>query len=243
MAEFRSWRSYWDFKSSVSSTNRYIFSTDIQEFLDTILFTSKKRQTKFPRNTILWRAQIGCREPFDENDVDDIPYEFERMKPIEYRAVEGRANPKGIPYLYLATDKNTAMAEVRPWKGQRISLGLFRVTKILNVVDFSPKLVNPPVYFKETTPENREESVWAWMNDAFSQPTTASDDIAAYAATQIIAEMFKNNGADGIVYRSSLGDGDNIMLFDLKSAEIVNCAVYIVDELHFEFKPCALGLP
>lgn len=39
------------------------------------------------------------------------------MKPLSNSASEGRANPKGIPYLYVATDKETAMSEVRPSLG------------------------------------------------------------------------------------------------------------------------------
>ena len=46
------------------------------------------------------------------------------MKPLERIALEGRTNPKGIPYLYLSSKKETAMSEVRPWIGGYISLGL-----------------------------------------------------------------------------------------------------------------------
>jgi len=236
MAEFKSWHSYWDYERSIRSDNRYIYSSDIQEFLDTVLDTSKNRWKKISKNTSLWRAQIGCQEPFGGHG-DSAPLPFERMKPRDDQAVEGRANPKGIPYLYLADDKNTAMAEVRPWKGQKISLGEFRVIKKLQVVEFSRNQDEYPIFLGEPPPKEREQSVWFWMDNAFSRPTNASDDVADYAATQIIAELFKNKGADGIMYRSSLGIGHNIMLFDLKSAEIMNCAVYSLDMLHFEFTP------
>jgi RES domain-containing protein len=39
------------------------------------------------------------------------------MKPIPKWQGEGRANPRGIPVLYLATHRETALAEVRPWIG------------------------------------------------------------------------------------------------------------------------------
>ncbi len=59
------------------------------------------------------------------------------MKPLRDRTREGRANPKGIPYLYLATHEDVAMAEVRPWIGSNISLGRFLTTRDLCLVDCS----------------------------------------------------------------------------------------------------------
>ena len=47
------------------------------------------------------------------------------MKPLGGRATDGRANPRGIPCLYLATTKETAMSEVRPWIGSYVSAGQF----------------------------------------------------------------------------------------------------------------------
>src|SRR3546814_9987253 len=54
----------------------------------------------------------------------DLP---ERMRPLADRATEGRANPKGIPMLYLCSSKDAAMSEVRPWLGSMVSLGHFEI--------------------------------------------------------------------------------------------------------------------
>lgn len=56
------------------------------------------------------------------------------MKPLRDKASEGRANPKGIPYLYLATTKEAPMSEVRPWIGSDISVGQF---KLISQLQFS----------------------------------------------------------------------------------------------------------
>jgi hypothetical protein len=187
------------------------------------------------KDTGLWRAQIGYEEPMGK-DEDPLPLSAQRMKPIPNKATEGRANPKGIPYLYLATDKETAMAEVRPWKGSIISVGQFKTTRDLLVIDSSKHSERFTVYFKEPSPEKRELAVWDCIDNAFSRPVNASDNLADYAPTQIIAELFKSNGADGIIYRSSLGEGLNLVLFDLTLAEIVDCSVYILDKLSFKFR-------
>ncbi|WP_366931004.1 RES family NAD+ phosphorylase [Mesorhizobium sp.] len=49
------------------------------------------------------------------------------MRPLAGRASEGRANPKGIPCLYMAVDRHTALAECRPWIGSLVSIGAFKI--------------------------------------------------------------------------------------------------------------------
>jgi hypothetical protein len=76
---------------------------------------------------IFWRAQLGhdWREERQDGEVFEVQcaHSSQRMKPRRDRAPEGRVNPKGIPCLYLATTKEAAMSEVRPWMGSYISVG------------------------------------------------------------------------------------------------------------------------
>ncbi|WP_413769916.1 RES domain-containing protein, partial [Vibrio vulnificus] len=70
----------------------------------------------------MWRAQAGHddREYYQDGIyIDDfpVPYSENRMRPLLNSASEGRANPKGIPCLYVASTKETAMSEIRPWLG------------------------------------------------------------------------------------------------------------------------------
>src|SRR5262252_4924229 len=46
--------------------------------------------------------------------------------------------------------------------------------------------------------------------------------------TQIIAELFKRHGFDGVAYKSSLGPGHNIAFFDLDAADLINCFLFEV---------------
>ncbi len=64
-----------------------------------------------------------------------MPHNPTRMKPIPGQASEGRANPKGIPYLYLATHRDTALAEVRPWIRSLFSVAQFKIVRDLVVVN------------------------------------------------------------------------------------------------------------
>lgn len=245
MPEFKSWRSYRDFEWKTKRTCRYIFDQSVQEFLNTVLATSKNRYQQVTQGTIFWRSQLGndSRPIVQEKEhlVDEpCPLPPERMKPLPHMANEGRANPKGIPYLYVATDKDTAMAEVRPWLGSKISVGQFKIKKDITLVDCSVlHAKNFRVYLKEPTAEKKEEAVWSDIDWAFSNPVTENDSVADYIPTQILAEFFKNNGLDGIAYKSNLGKGHNIVLFDINIADIADCFLYETDKINFSFKEAA----
>jgi hypothetical protein len=46
-------------------------------------------------------------------------------------------------------------------------------------------------------------------------------------------------GFEGLVYRSLLGDGLNIALFDCAAAELINCGLYETNAVSFKFDQCS----
>jgi hypothetical protein len=169
----------------------------------------------------------------DDTTLEDYPFSVERMKPLAGRAREGRANPKGIPYLYLATRRDTAVAEVRPWKGGAVSVGQFRATRQLILVNTSLRAKERIFIGGEPSPEEREESVWGSIDRAFSMPTEHSDDQSEYIPTQVLSEVFRDAGFDGVGYQSAYGDGHNIVLFDPALMQQVNCFIVRVRDIKF----------
>ena len=85
------------------------------------------------------------------------------MKPLS-NCREGRLNPKNIPCLYLATDPDTAMREVRPWIGAIGTLAAFSVVRELDLVICAEKIsTSVPLQWLtgvEPSPEERERHVW-----------------------------------------------------------------------------------
>ncbi|KAB7707697.1 RES domain-containing protein [Plesiomonas shigelloides] len=248
---FKSWRSYSIFKHKVDTKHRFILDEESIEFLNSIVNTCQEREHKIKKDSIVWRAQNGhswrpCyqHDPDTGEDihVDDIPCPFppNRMKPLLDSAAEGRANSKGIPHLYVATNKETAMAEVRPWLGAILTVAHLKITKDLKILDFSVEHGNNnfklKFIFEEPSCEEIIKSVWSDIDNAYSKPTKASDLKSEYAPTQIISEFVRSKGYDGIAYKSSLAEGHNICLFDLDSAEIVKCDIFESTAINFEFK-------
>lgn len=239
--EFKSWRDYSKFAESTRSTNRYIRNRQSAAFLRTVLETSVRFHETWPAGTLVFRAQLG-NESETEVDGDEsleipIPYSPERMLPLRNAAHEGRANPKGIPCVYVATSLDTAAAEVRPWIGSLVSVGQFELQRALRLVNLTVgeggRLV---IYFREPPPEQRAAAVWSDIDRAFSRPVSVCDTTADYAPTQVIAELFRNAGIDGIAYRSALGGGLNAALFDRDALRLRACMILEAASLNFVFK-------
>lgn len=232
MRGFQTWESFWLFRISVSSRQRFVREDHAEDFLRTLLEQAEEREELLPAGSFLWRAQLGHTW---RDEYHPEPYAPERMKPLADRAREGRANPKGIPVLYLATAKETAMAEVRPWKGSLISVGQFETLKEVRLVDCVTEDTGSILHLRGPSPNQRDATVWRHVDEAFSEPTDRSDDGTEYVATQVIADAFRARGYDGIMYRSGLGDGHNVALFDLDAAEIRNCCMYSLDHIDLDF--------
>ena len=246
--EFKTWDDYSAFARCVTRSSRYVRSADNRTFLDLVLEGCKNRLVETPEKTNFWRAQIGNDwrpEVVREEDGTEIerfeiacPFEPERMKPKADRAFEGRINPKGIPCLYLCTDRDTSMAETRPWIGSQITVASFVTTRPLRLVDCggpSQWLMFSPSEMDSLAAADKEKCVWGAINDAFSSPVGRNDDLAEYAPTQVLAEEFRHAGFDGVQYRSMVGTGKNVALFRLEDADPVECYLCRVEEMIFKF--------
>jgi hypothetical protein len=197
---------------------------------------------------MLYRAQLHHKievqtsRPFgNEGPSIQLPthYDPQRMKPLRDSAREGRVNAKGIPCLYLADELNTAMSETRPWMNSYISVAHFKTVKPLQIVDCPYPEINTiqPIELlaRELSPLEREDQVWRQISYAFSQPVSPTDTTAEYTPTQILAEAFRKAGWNGIRYKSLLGDGHSFALFDIDSADAIQCMLFITRTVEFKF--------
>jgi hypothetical protein len=241
---FTSHDAFCDFDRSVRRELRYVRSAAQEDFLKEVIATSKARTARLKAGDVLWRAQLGHDWRTEEQDGEEfeIPdaHPPKRMKPIHDKATDGRANPRGIPCLYLATKKDTAVLEVRPLIGSYVSVAQFKMMRDLRLVNCSvEEMGNLERWLRETpwTPEDIEKAVWSDINRAFSEPVERGDNSIEYVPTQIIAEAFKRHDFDGIAYKSSYGeDGLNVALFDIDAAELIKCGLYSIKKVSVKMK-------
>jgi len=90
------------------------------------------------------------------------------------------------------------------------------------------------LYFDEPSPEIREQVVWRAIGREFSKPVNSDLGVAEYAPTQVLAEHFKKLGYDGVVYKSKLGTGINLAVFDLDVLDVNDVRLYPVKAVSVE---------
>src|SRR5262249_45497280 len=113
---------------------------EAQEFLKKL---EPHLNTITPSESLFWRARIGyeARLFHSPKPLDFIlayqPYSNSKIgAPPPPLASTGRINRQGVSYLYLASDADTAAAEIRPHPGHVVSLGAFRASAGLKTADF-----------------------------------------------------------------------------------------------------------
>ena len=147
--------------------------------------------------------------------------------PPKFLATAGRANPFGIPYLYLCDTAKTTYYEVRAVYLDKLSVGTFEVTRDLKIVDFIHNISLYNLYtddlksFKENIIKKK---VIDAIGSDLSKPLRRYDSELEYVPTQLICEYCRRVvGADGIIFESSLHKGArNYVLFDETSAKCVD---------------------
>lgn len=240
--EFITYKAFTIFAGEVLRARRFIRTSEQESFLESVMASSGSRSEELPASTPFWRARLGCEYlPYQQDGEyicdEPCPYEQSKMKPRFGQATEGRANPKGISYLYGASHRDTAVAEVRPWVGGYVSVGVFQLNRNLRLVNTTSDDTRRRLYSSEPSPEERERVVWNDIDRAFARPVQPSDDVALYATTQILAEVFRANGYDGVAYRSSLGIGHNLVLFDPEVADLTHAEVVEVKSMSLIVQP------
>jgi hypothetical protein len=186
--------------------------------------------------TTFFRARIEDVEstgPFTKDDMGAPPAR---------QASSGRINPEGIPYLYFADCTTTAISEVRPWKGARISVGMFKTARPTQIVSFlSGDKLDDSITEADMKRAEVQNKIKGLMNGLilkalyFSAPAH-NNDKHAYLASQYIAERFKESGIDGLEYKNVLNDnGINTVFFDVDATNCVDVTGFTVKVVDYKF--------
>ena len=169
------------------------------------------------KRTYLYRARI-CQQKLRPSKMGKPPAE---------KSKHGRANPRGIPYLYLASDAETAAREVRPNIFEKVTVGKFRIKNPLRIVDLRKPIIGSPFrynYDLDFVIENI--GFLSKLGTEISKPIDPKDSDLEYLPLQYLCEFIKNEEFDGIAYRSSLGGGYNIAVFDDSKVKCIETDLY-----------------
>lgn len=232
------WNQWYEFCKYIRHQNRFILNKKWQGYINQILRISERKYFVMKKGSLLYRARIGSKrdksgnpQPFLKKDIG---------APSIKKSIAGRINPKGISCLYLSGDRGTAIAEVRPWLSEHVTVGIFMTKLDLKLTDLS-KGECPPLlgftYREENDLDGAEKEIitLGHIGYAFSKPVSQGDPAVEYLPTQFLAESFKNAGYDGILYKSSLTrQGKNAAIFNPKHAEVKEAHIVRINEIKYE---------
>ena len=227
---------WFDFCESIKHKNRFFNNSFLDREEAEKLLSKSVRIVKKDEANSLFRARIGGKQ---RKYGKVMPYPASQMgAPSSVQAGNGRANPKGIAYLYLATNIDTAIAEVRPVKNAQISVSKVSLLGDIKVVDFSGQLYVPsPFAMRNLRQELERTHLLKQIGECFAMPIDPASTDIEYVPTQFISEYIKNLGYDGFVFQSSLGSGLNYVIFDPKKAEVQEANLYRVKDIQYIFEP------
>ncbi|MBN3729537.1 RES family NAD+ phosphorylase [Burkholderia sp. Tr-20390] len=207
-------------------------------FLDEALDTDRLRELLShlladPLPEVWFRARIMA---------DDAPYPIGEMgAPPKRYATHGRANPAGIPYLYLGSVPETAAAEVRPHTGEIACVAEFRVDQPLAAVDLRDprKLVSPFVLADASAIGQLRADIpfLERLGDELTRPVLPRSAAIDYIPSQYLCEFIKKNNYDGVIFRSSVSTGINLALFAPEKARGISVTRYSVSRVSVDVEP------
>ena len=213
-----------NFKYELKHENRYFYSNDIVNILDSYQEKSKYLNgLNFNENTQFYRARIGN---FKDNENQNLNENNEMLAPPPEVASSGRCNAEGVSYLYLSSDEQTAIYEVKPNKGDIVTVATLKLKKPLTI--FITELYDENnIKYSDKNNEDNKELIFLMkiINDDLKKVVTVNERVE-YLPYQWFSEYIKLKKFGGFSYSSTLIDesnllkGRNFVLFNYKNNEI-----------------------
>ena len=143
-------------------------------------------------------------------------------------ASAGRCNPEGVSYLYAALEEHTAIAEIRPFIKDSISVATLDPARDLCLVNFD---------FKPTEVVNGRDFLFNNIQRDFSMINKTQN--GDYLITQFIASLIEHLGYDGLCFRSSLvKDGTNYVIFNPFDCPAISSKLVYLSEVNYICRQC-----
>lgn len=171
--------------------------------------------------------------------TNDTPFTIDQMgAPPKRIASHGRANPAGIPYLYLGSSPVAVISEVRPHTGEIACVADFETPNDLKLIDLrNPRSMVSPFLLEDAIDIGKMRNDLPFLErlgNELTRPVLPQAAAIDYTPSQYLCEFIKNRGYQGVVYRSSVSEGINLALFDPAMAHCDTVAQYRVTNVIVE---------
>ena len=176
------------------------------------------------KGKILYRARIIDNEINPNIGISEEFKGFDKENsfvPPKYLTKAGRLNFAQKPYLYTSEDACSAILEVRPRMGEKVSLAKIKVNEELKFLNCTDRYYthNQNTFF---------EAIINTISEELSKPIVQNIE-TSYFPFQCIAELFKEMNYDGIAYRSAINiEKINYCIFNYNKCEAISSEIFNV---------------
>jgi hypothetical protein len=217
-----------ELRAELMHKNRFFPVTTIDmERLGRLLPSLKLDEDELPK--IWYRARI--QQSSEAYPIDQMGC------PPKHLASHGRANPAGIPYLYLASKEITAISEVRPSPGDTVAVAKVEVQN-LEIIDLrNPRKTFSPfsLPYEDTLSSFREDlDFLEKLGEELSRPVLQKSAAFDYIPSQYLCEFVKKCGFGGVMYRSAAEGGVNLALFNPDQVNFVDMKSFYISRVSVE---------
>jgi hypothetical protein len=200
----------WDeFRQELQHDNRFFPDSfpNIDELSSLLSYLSVQTNREL---NVLYRARLNP-DSSTQHLIEDMG------APPPERATAGRANPFGISYLYVASTEKTALSELRPHSGDYYTVADYKLGSGLKLIDLrNPRITVSPFRYSDEEIKKIHSGIGLLvkLGEELAKPVSQSKAQLEYLSSQYLCEFIKSQGYEGVIYKSSLGDGDNFAIFD-----------------------------
>ncbi|MGB0880682.1 MAG: RES domain-containing protein [Polaribacter sp.] len=226
-------QSVWDrFKAEIKHKNRFHISANNLIDLKVLetFFKGESFKKTIKKGERFYRCRISNKTGFKNEEMWNPENKF---------ASSGRANPKGISYLYLGSRIETTFYESRASLFDYASVAEFRLKDDIEILD----LRNPEYDIISWSEDDIIDVFLTYaafiktLQEEISLPIRKQDKDLDYIPTQYISEFIKSLGFDGVEYQSSLDKkGYNLAIFNPDKFECVETKVYDIHNIRLDYE-------
>lgn len=188
----------------------------------------------YKKGTVFFRGRISSEDGFSAKDMGAPPSD---------KATAGRANSAGIRCLYLASDLDTTIHEIRAGVFDYVSVGRFELTEDIVVVDLKAiDHISPFIEQLDPLEHAINKEYLKRINKEIGRALRRSDSVLDYIPTQYIADFIKSILHEGkpeyagIEYNSTINQrGQNLAIFYPEIFDCTDVKVYHITGLDYKY--------
>lgn len=223
------------FRRRLQTENYFTVEPDLRKLVEAV---ADRITVTIPQGQEWFRARLGVQERFSRSEGWNgklvlQPYQNKALgSPPPAKAKAGRLNRDGVSFLYLASDLETACAEIRPHPSHHVSVGRFKSLRDLRIADLEADIA-------DFASSDSELDLYAFVyaaDRAMSLPVRPEEE-GRYSITQLIADVLRQHGFDGVAFKSSIQpSGRNICLFQPSACDYVADSALVRHVKHLRYE-------